>query len=172
MKKSVLSILLVFMANCLMAFAMHEPIYFVAAAKASTTCTPAKCETPSLSSRVNADPQKNMELWYGGRHVGDIRPDGDIFINGRNVGRAKSNGEVVVNGRTSGEMRSNGDVFQNGRKVGEVRSNGDVFKDGRNVGQIRSNGDIFKDGRCIGMVRNMVNPKWAAMIYFFDFFSF
>ena len=48
----------------------------------------------------------------------------------------------------------------------------DLYLNGSRFGEIRSNGDIFKDGRNIGMVRNMVNPKWAAMIYFFDFFSF
>ena len=69
-------------------------------------------------------------------------------------------------------MRSNGDVYQDGRRVGEVRPNGDVYQDGRRVGEIRSNGDIYKDGRRIGEARNLVKKEWAAIIYFYDFFSF
>ena len=40
------------------------------------------------------------------------------------------------------------------------------------MGEVRSNGDIYKDGRNIGTVKYMANRNWAAIIYFFDFFSF
>lgn len=123
---------------------------------------------PSVAS-IN---QGDMELYYDGRQVGYIKPNGDVYINGRNVGTARSNGEIYVNGRNRGEVRSNGDVYESGRKVGEVRSNGDVYEDGRKVGEIRSNGDVYKNGRQVGRVSNMTNRQWVAVIYFFDLFRF
>ena len=70
-----------------------------------------------------------------------------------------------------GQVRS-GEVYKSGRKAGDIRSNGEVYIDGRKAGDVRSNGDIYKDGRQIGNVRNMTSTTWAAVIYFFGFFSF
>lgn len=63
-------------------------------------------------------------------------------------------------------------VLEDGRQVGEVRSNGDIYESGRNVGEVRSNGYIYKSGSQIGEVNNMFNNRWAAVVYFFGFFSF
>ena len=44
-------------------------------------------------------------------------------------------------------------------------------KSGSIVGKIESNGDIRKSGTIIGKVENLSNPRQAAVMYFFDFFS-
>ena len=80
--------------------------------------------------------------------------------------------KIPVSGRKSGEIHSNGDIYKDGRQVGEVRSNGDIYESGRNVGEVRSNGYIYKSGSQIGEVNNMFNNRWAAVVYFFGFFSF
>ena len=124
-----------------------------------------------LPSEGSGEASGTMDIYYEGRRVGDVRSNGDVYINGRRAGEIRSNGDIYVDGRRTGEIRSNGDVYKNGRRVGEIRSNGDIYEEGRRVGEVRSSGDIYKEGRRIGEARNMRNRTWAAVIYFYAFFS-
>ena len=58
-----------------------------------------------------------------------------------------------------------------GSIVGKIESNGDVRIGGSIVGKVESNGDIRKNGSIIGKVEHLSNPRQAAVMYFFGFFS-
>jgi hypothetical protein len=62
------------------------------------------------------------------------------------------------------DLRENGSIF------GRVESNGDVRISGSIKGRIESNGDVRKNGSVVGSAKG-VRPEFAAVIFFFDFFS-
>ena len=135
--------------------------------------------TPTRATTASPNPSKERGVLTSSPTASPLPSEGsgeasgamDIYYEGRRVGEVRSNGDVYINGRRTGEIRSNGDVYKNGRRVGEIRSNGDIYEEGRRVGEVRSSGDIYKEGRRIGEARNMRNRTWAAVIYFYAFFS-
>lgn len=158
-------------------FGSKQPAQTTAAPQQATaptaTATPTATARPATTSTVStAAQQRNMDVYYDGRRVGEIRSNGDVFINGSRKGEIRSGGDVYVNGSRKGEIRSGGDIYKDGRRVGEVRSNGDVYENGRRIGEVRSGGDVYRDGRRIGNVSNMNKREWVAVVYFFGFFSF
>ena len=88
-----------------------------------------------------------------------------VQANAGGVQTLRKSGSIV------GKIESNGDVRINGSIKGRFESNGDIRVNGSIEGKIESNGDIRKSGTIIGKVENLSNPRQAAVMYFFDFFS-